>query len=50
MSSKWGWEVRVGESQHTAVPDNVVGGYPLVEMHEANGEEGQQPSQGHIAP
>lgn len=39
-----------GGSHHTAVPGNVVGGFRLVELHEADGGQGQQPRQGHIAP
>lgn len=39
----------MGEPHHAAVPGNVVGGYPLVELDEADDEEGQQPGQGHVA-
>lgn len=39
-----------GESHHTAVPGNVVGGFRLVELHDADGGQGQQPGQGHVAP
>ena len=41
---------QVGGSHHTAVPGNVVGGFCLEELHEADGGQGQQPGQGHIAP
>lgn len=49
-SRKSRWEARVGQSHPTAVPGSVVEVCPLVEMHEADGEEGQQPWHGHVAP
>lgn len=53
------WEIRrgltrvggqVGASHHTAVPGNVVRGHHLVELHDVDGGQGQQPGQGHVAP
>lgn len=42
---------RPGPGTHyAAVPGDVVGGHLPVEMDQADGEEGQQPGHGHIAP
>lgn len=49
-SPRWAWEARVGQSHPTGIPGSVVEVCPLVELHEADGEEGQQPWQGHVAP
>lgn len=47
---RWEREARVGQSYPTGVPGSVVEVCPLEELHEADGEEGQQPRQGHVAP
>lgn len=44
---RWAW---VGQSHPTGIPGGVVEVCPLVELHEVDGEEGQQPWQGHVAP